>query len=105
MKINEWIEYNDCWIAVGENGKYYIVDQISGETFAKRDTLESAKEYRDTQLEQKKPPLKSAEAKRVLQLMDSFDDGNGRYTEFVQQVSNETNISVEELNKELEPFI
>lgn len=49
--------------------------------------------------------IKTSSAKRVLQLMDSCEDGGGRYCEFVKQVSIETGISVENLDKELEHWI
>ena len=50
-------------------------------------------------------PTKTAEAQRVLQLMDSTEDGASRYTEFVQLVASESNISVKQLERELDPFI
>jgi len=49
--------------------------------------------------------VKSANAKRVLQLMDSCEDGEGRYSEFVKLVAHESNVSIESLNAELELFI
>ncbi|MCZ2798998.1 hypothetical protein [Vibrio alginolyticus] len=52
-----------------------------------------------------KHPIKSANASRVLQLMDSCLDGEDRYQEFVKQVAVESNMSVEALEFELEPFI
>lgn len=50
-------------------------------------------------------PTKTHAAKRVLQLMDSFEDGDSRYGEFVKLVSQEENISIEQLEKDLDPFI
>jgi hypothetical protein len=49
--------------------------------------------------------FKSENAKRVLQLMDSFEDGQERYCEFVDQVAQEANMTKEALEAELEPFI
>lgn len=48
---------------------------------------------------------KSSSAKKVLQLMDSEEDGQDRYMEFVKRVAKEDNISISQLEKELEPFI
>jgi hypothetical protein len=48
---------------------------------------------------------KSENAKRVLQLMDSCEDGYSRYQEFVKKVSLEYGISIEQLERELVPFI
>ena len=44
---------------------------------------------------------KSPSAKKVLQLMDE----DVEYQPAVKQISNEDNISIEQLEKELEPFI
>ncbi|MGR5296863.1 hypothetical protein ACPV5U_19625 [Vibrio mediterranei] len=52
-----------------------------------------------------KQPYKSANAKKVLQLMDSCQDGQDRYQEFVRLVAKDANISIEVLEAELEPFI
>lgn len=52
-----------------------------------------------------KHPIKTVNASRVLQLMDSCLDGEGRYQEFVKQVAEEANMSVAALEAELEPFI
>jgi hypothetical protein len=49
--------------------------------------------------------IKTANAQRVLQLMDSCEDGASRYREFVELVSKEAKISTEQLEKELNPFI
>lgn len=49
--------------------------------------------------------VKTSNAKRVLQLMDSCVDGDNRYSEFVKQVSDETGVSVQQINKELENWI
>lgn len=49
--------------------------------------------------------IKTASAKRVLQLMDSCSDGGSRYTEFVEYVAEEFGIPVAQLNEELEPFV
>jgi len=48
---------------------------------------------------------KSSNAKRVLQLMDSCEDGASRYMEFVKLVSSEANVTIESLEVELEPYI
>ena len=48
---------------------------------------------------------KTANANRVLQMMDNVEDGDGCYQEFVELVAKEANISKSQLNKELEPFI
>ena len=48
---------------------------------------------------------KSAAASRVLKLMDSDEDGQDRYGEFVAQVAKEAQINVEQLESELVPFI
>lgn len=48
---------------------------------------------------------KSERACRVLQLMDSNEDGASRFSEFVKTVSKETGVSVEQIELELEPFI
>lgn len=52
-----------------------------------------------------KDPIKTVNASRVLQLMDSCLDGEDRYQEFVKQVAEEANMSVTALEAELEPFI
>jgi len=49
--------------------------------------------------------IKTANAKRVLQLMDSVEDGDSRYNEFVLLVSNESGNSVSKIEKELENWI
>ena len=48
---------------------------------------------------------KTENAQKVLQLMDSVDDGESRYNEFVKQVSDETNVPLSQIKEELEPFI
>ncbi|WP_415912532.1 hypothetical protein [Neptuniibacter sp. QD37_11] len=48
---------------------------------------------------------KTKGAQKVLQLMDSVEDGENRYREFVDQVAQEDGITVAQLEKELEPFI
>lgn len=48
---------------------------------------------------------KSPNASKVLQLMDSSPDGASRYQEFVKQVAKESNVTIEALEEELEPFI
>jgi hypothetical protein len=50
-------------------------------------------------------PNKSKNAKRVLQLMDSEEDGGNRYQEFVKLVSEESGDPIQSIEKELEPFI
>ncbi|CAH6978952.1 conserved hypothetical protein [Vibrio chagasii] len=50
-------------------------------------------------------PQKSQAATKVLQLMDSCEDGDGRYTEFVNEVVAELGVSKEELEKELDLYI
>lgn len=49
--------------------------------------------------------VKTQGAQKVLELMDSQEDGADRYCEFVELVSNETGVTIAQLNKELEPFI
>jgi hypothetical protein len=49
--------------------------------------------------------LKTQAAQSVLKLMDSEEDGISRHQEFVSQVSRETGITIEEINKSLEAFI
>lgn len=49
--------------------------------------------------------VKTQGAQQVLELMDSQEDGADRYCEFVELVSNETGVTIAQLNKELEPFI
>ena len=49
--------------------------------------------------------IKTANAQRVLQLMDSCEDGQDRYREFVIQVSTNAKMSYAQLEKELDPFI
>ena len=49
--------------------------------------------------------IKTPNAKRVLQLMDSYEDGANRYCEFIKLVSKEANITTEQLEEELNPFI
>lgn len=49
--------------------------------------------------------MKSDCVTRVLQLMDSCEDGQERFTEFVAQVASENNVSVEELETELNQYI
>lgn len=48
---------------------------------------------------------KTKSAKKVLQLMDKYEDGAGRYAEFVKKVAKQDGISVAQLEKELDPFI
>jgi hypothetical protein len=50
-------------------------------------------------------PVKTAEAKQVLQLMDSCDDGDNRCVEFIKQVSEKSGKSYDQISKELEQFI
>jgi hypothetical protein len=50
-------------------------------------------------------PVKSPAAQRVLALMDSNEDGDGRFGEFVKQVSGEMGISTSQIEKELAHFI
>jgi hypothetical protein len=52
-----------------------------------------------------KSPKKTENASRVLQLMDSSEHGEGRYGEFVKLVANDANISIAQLEQELDPFI
>lgn len=49
--------------------------------------------------------IKTANAQRVLQLMDSCENGDSRYREFVELVAKEANVSIEQLEAELNPFI
>lgn len=49
--------------------------------------------------------IKTANAQRVLQLMDSCEDGSERYREFVNLVAKEANITTKQLEEELNPFI
>ena len=56
-------------------------------------------------LQEKKEPVKTKSAKKVLQLMDKYEDGPNRYMEFVKKVAKEDKISVKQLEKELDPFI
>jgi len=49
--------------------------------------------------------VKTENAQRVLQLMDSEEDGSQKYSEFVVQVSNDAGITKEHLEIELEPFV
>jgi len=49
--------------------------------------------------------MKTANAQRVLQLMGSCEDGHENYCKYVKMVSEETGISREQLDKELEPFV
>jgi Ca2+-binding EF-hand superfamily protein len=56
-------------------------------------------------LQEKKEPVKTKSAKKVLQLMDKYEDGSDRYMEFVKKVAKEDKISVKQLEKELDPFI
>lgn len=48
---------------------------------------------------------KTKSAKKVLQLMDSEEDGGSMYMKFVKQVAKEDNISIKQLEKELDPFV
>lgn len=48
---------------------------------------------------------KTEGAQRVLSLMDSVEDGEERYCEFVKKVAKEMEITAEKLDLELEPFI
>ncbi len=48
---------------------------------------------------------KTNNAQRVLQLMDSEENGNNRYQEFVKLVAKDVGISTQQLGSELEPFI
>lgn len=48
---------------------------------------------------------KTVGASKVLQLMDSEEDGESRYAEFVKLVAGELGIPTNQLDKELEPFI
>lgn len=49
--------------------------------------------------------MKSDSVTRVLQLMDSCEDGQERYVEFMAQVASEDNVSVEQLETELNQYI
>jgi hypothetical protein len=49
--------------------------------------------------------IKTANAARVLNLMDSVEDGDGRYTEFVALVAKDANITTGQLDSELDAFI
>ncbi|MFA0882291.1 hypothetical protein NHG76_16605 [Vibrio cholerae] len=49
--------------------------------------------------------MKSDSVARVLQLMDSCEDGQERYAELVAQVASEDNVSVEQLETELNQYI
>jgi ribosome-binding protein aMBF1 (putative translation factor) len=49
--------------------------------------------------------IKTENASRVLQLMDSYEDAPNDYSKFVKSVSEEQGISIEQLEKELEDFI
>ncbi|ENN6469976.1 hypothetical protein AB9X29_003777 [Vibrio vulnificus] len=49
--------------------------------------------------------IKSDSASRVLQLMDSYADGQDRYKELLVQVAREDNVPVEQLEKELDEYI
>lgn len=44
-------------------------------------------------------------AQKVLQMMDSEEDGESRYQEFVDIVASESGITTAQLDKELDPFI
>ncbi len=48
---------------------------------------------------------KSKSASKVLKMMDSEEGGDAKFKEFVAKVAKEDGISVEQLEKELEPFI
>ncbi len=48
---------------------------------------------------------KTANAQKVLQMMDAEEDGDSRYQEFVGIVANEAGITTAQLDKELDPFI
>ncbi len=49
--------------------------------------------------------MKSDSITRVLQLMDSCEGGQERYAEFVAQVASGNNVSVEQLETELNQYI
>jgi Ca2+-binding EF-hand superfamily protein len=49
--------------------------------------------------------IKTENAAKVLQLMDSTEDGGDRYNEFVSLIAKENGISVSQLEAELDPFI
>ncbi len=49
--------------------------------------------------------MKSDSVTRVLQLMDSCEDGQERYAEFVALVASEDNVSVKQLETELNQYI
>jgi hypothetical protein len=51
------------------------------------------------------PVFKSINAKRVLSLMDSCEDGQDRYLEFVLLVANEAGVTREAVEAEVSPFI
>ena len=61
--------------------------------------------YSESYQVSKEPPHKTAAAKRVLQLMDSFPDGQNRYNEFVSQVAVELGIRRRQVTVDLTPFI
>lgn len=56
-------------------------------------------------IERQKPENKTLNASKVLRLMDSVDDGQDRYCEFVKQVADQAGITIDALDAELEPFI
>ena len=74
----------------------------SAKAYAKKRGLKLI-DYKDDVNEAK--VIKSKSASKVLQLMDKFEDGADRYMEFVKKISKEDNISIKQLEKELDSFI
>lgn len=48
---------------------------------------------------------KTVNAQKVLQMMDSEEDGDSRYQEFVRVVASESGITIAQLEQELAPFM
>lgn len=99
-------EYGVCFRGLKVIGFSPIGDFYDKERFIHLDTSCYWFAKRPSELQLVKREIeKSENAKRVLQLMDSCEDGDSRYQEFIRKISLEYGISIEKLEYELEPFI
>jgi hypothetical protein len=56
-------------------------------------------------LKEQTTPARTNEASRVLNLMESEEDGPARYCEFVKLVSFESGVPIDQLERDLRPFV
>ena len=104
-------KYNKKKPMVLINGQWFMWEDGNGHSVVVSDEDGGDHEVSYNQIDQIdesiniKEAKKSKSAKKVLQLMDKFEDGESRYSEFVKKVAKQDGISVAQLEKELEPFV